>query len=100
MGQETTSKTSLKLKALKEVSKSVNYLDMLDMLKTDLVLTQQECDDIKKEYDPIEHIFIALEKAYKNNKIDLLTYDWTLLPRSQVKITIVSPGAMREWIHE
>ena len=97
----THSTTILKLKALRELTdNSIPVKDICDMMKSDTSFSQQDCDDVNSSYDKAEALFIKLEKAYKSGNIHLLTYDWVLLPRKQIKITIVSPGKMRELIYE
>ena len=92
---------SLRLKALRELTgNSISVKDICDMMKTDQVFTQQECVDIDAAYDKVEALFIRLHKKYIDGKIDLINYDWVILPKTSIKITIVSPGKMRELIHE
>lgn len=91
----------LKLKALREVTEhSVSVKDICDMMKSDQVFTQQECHDIDSSYDKVESLFIRLHKKYIDGQIDLINYDWVVLPKASIKITIVSPGKMRELIYE
>lgn len=40
-----------------------------------------------------ELIYLVLSKALQEDKITLVDYEWTLLPKEQIKITIVTPTA-------
>jgi hypothetical protein len=101
MEKVTHSMMMLKLKALREITEhSISVKDICDMMLSDKVFTLQEIHEIDGSYDKVEALFIRLHKKYIDGQIDLINYDWTILPKTSIKITIVSPGKMRELVHE
>lgn len=90
-----------RLQAFKElVSKAYSISDIVDVLKSDNVVTDKEIHDISTSYDKAESLFKLMEIKYKDGKLDLLDYEWSLLPRRVVVLTIVTTHSRREFRHD
>jgi len=82
------------------VSKSYSVEDIANILVSDGALSKDVLYEISTSYDSIETLFKRIEMAAKDGKIDLLSYNWQLLPTQIVSLTIVTPHAKREFRHE
>jgi hypothetical protein len=95
------SKKLRKLKAIEIlISKSINPLDMAEMLKRDGVFTDKDVANIAISRNKPEDIFRLLETAKTAETIDLLDYEWQILPSQRIVLTIVTPSGIREFRHE
>lgn len=97
----SSSRVLRRLKALETlVNRSTHVLDMSNTLYADGVISQKDFEEIKVSSSKTEALFKALEKAKKEDRIDLLDYEWQLLPIQRIVLTIVSPSGIREFRHE
>ena len=96
-----SSKKLRKLKVIEIItSKSIDAVDLTDMLRRDGVLTDKNVAEIAISRNKAEDLFILLENAKKSNILDLLDYEWQMLPNERVVLTIVTPSGIREFRHE
>lgn len=101
MDQISEKKIMRRLQAFKELlSKAYSVNDIIDVLKSDKVITDKEIHEISTSYDQVESLFKLLELKYKDGKLDLLDYEWWLLPRRIVVLTIVTQFSKREFRHD
>lgn len=97
----TNSHLLRRLKALEIINaKSVHALDMADILAREGILSQRQLEDIKTSSNKTELLFKAIELAAKENRIDLLDYEWQLLPTQRIVLTIVTASGIKEFKHE
>jgi hypothetical protein len=97
----SSSRVLRRLKALEILTnRSTHVLDMADLLRADGVFSQKEFEEIKVSSSRVEYLFKALEKAKKEERLDLLDYEWQLLPTQRIVLTIVSSSGIREFRHE
>ena len=103
MSQEQTtpvsqSRNHRKLQALKILlSNTYDALHIAKIMLDDNVFTNDDMEAIKTAYDRSEELFIRVEKYKKAGKLDLVHYEWSMLPNISVKISIVGPAGMREF---
>lgn len=90
-----------RLKAFKELtSGSHSVEDVMSSLISDGALSKDVAHHVSVSYDPAETLFKFIEMAHNSGKIQLLTYNWQLLPTKSICITIVSPHKKREFTFE
>ena len=82
------------------VSRSINPMDMADILRRDGVISDKDFSNVSVSQNKAEDIFRLLENAKKSNVIDLLDYEWQVLPSQKLCLTIVTPSGIREFRHE
>lgn len=97
----SSSRVLRKLKALEIInSKSVHALDMADYLFKDRVITSAQMEEIKTSNSRSESLLRALESASKEGRVQLLDYEWQILPTQRVVVTIVTDSGIKEFKHE
>lgn len=101
--EETISNSRMmrKLRALEIINnRSIHPLDMADQLHTYGVLSAKQMEEIKTSNNKSELIFKGLEIANKDGRLDLLDYEWQVLPSQRIVITIVTQSGIKEFRHE
>jgi hypothetical protein len=73
--------------------------DILSYLLDEKIITQREVSAIKLENNKSKFLYEILEKAKNEEKLQLLTYDWTLLPVERIKIRLVTNRSSKEYVH-
>jgi hypothetical protein len=97
----SSSRILRKLRALETINnKSIHALDMANELYSYGVLTPKQFEEIKVSNNRSELLFRALELANKEGRVDLLDYEWQLLPMQRIAITIVTSSGIKEYRHE
>jgi hypothetical protein len=97
----SSSRVLRKLRALEILnSKSIHPLDMANELYSYGVLTAKQFEEIKVSNNRSELLFRALELANKEGRVDLLDYEWHLLPRQRITLMIVTSSGVKEYKHE
>lgn len=97
----SSSRMLRKLRAMEIINaKSVHVLDMADLLAKDGVISSKQMEEIKTSNTKTELLFRAVELAAKDGKIDLLDYEWQLLPFQRITITIVTASGIKEFKFE
>ena len=100
-GPISSSRVLRRLRALEILNnRSVHPLDMANELYTYGVLTSKQFEEIKISNSRSELLFKALELANKEGRVDLLDYEWQLLPTQRITITIVTSSGIKEYRHE
>lgn len=90
-----------RLRAMEIINaKSVHALDMADLLVRDGVISPKQMEEIKTSNVKTELLFRAVELAAKDGKIDLLDYEWQLLPTHRITITMVTASGIKEFKFE
>ena len=88
-----------KVRCLDRLMKLSNcFSEFAAVLVEDKVLTQQE---ILTVYDAKfgQYYYELLERAVKAEKLDVLDYEWQVLPFERIRLTIVTPRRHKEFIY-
>jgi hypothetical protein len=97
----SSSRVLRKLRALETINnKSVHPVDMASELYSYGVLTSKQFEEVKISNNRSELLFRALELANKEGRVDLLDYEWQLLPTQRIILTIVTSSGVKEYRHE
>ena len=90
-----------KLKMLEIItSRSIDLMDIVYILKNDGAITENDASSLSASRNKAETLLIILEAARSSGKLDLLSYEWQLLPSQRLSITMVTPAGIREFKHE
>jgi hypothetical protein len=81
-------------------SKSYSVYEIATQLVSDGSLPKNAIHEIDVSYDKTETLFKFIELAARDGNIDLLDYEWKILPTQVLILTIVTPHAKREYRHE
>lgn len=80
-----------KIECLKRLIRLGHHHDLVQWLVEYKILTLDELKaNSRSEQSTSELIYFALNKACKEEKILLLDYEWTILPKEYIKILIVT----------
>ncbi len=95
------SKKSLrKLEALNILCLVHSPEDILSQLVQDGVLVKDYISDVirgKRQNEKVEALLVEIESAEKNGRLNLVHFEWTVLPEHRVKLTLVTPAKVREY---
>jgi hypothetical protein len=91
---------SNKIQCLKRMIETDSHHEMIEWLKDYKFITENSVvSNSKSSLALSEVLFLALSNAVKEEKIHLLDYEWTLLPREYIKITIISEREQKEFTY-
>ena len=88
-----------KVRALDRLFKLSNcFAELAQVLVEDKVLTQQQ---IRSVYDAsfTQYYHDLLEHALREEKLDILDYEWQVLPFERIKLTLVTPMRHKEFLY-
>lgn len=76
-------------------------IDLLDYLKEEKLITDDVAQNVLHENHTQHATRIAsiLEELAKTDKLQLVDYEWTILPKELVKLTLVSRNNKKEFIY-
>jgi hypothetical protein len=93
--------TLRKLAALRELTNhTVGVMDIMGDLINEGVLNKADREAVSVAEDKCEKLFILMELANRNGKVQLMNYDWQLLPTQRVKLIIVTDATTKEYLYE
>ena len=75
--------------------------DILQHLKDEKLITDDVMQTLLNEHHTTHAPKIAslLSEMQKSEKLQLVDYEWTILPKEYLKLTIVSRNSKKEWIY-
>lgn len=76
---------------------SISVGDMARTLHGDGVISARDIEKVLTSEDKSLELFKMLEKAYKDEKVILLDYEWQMLPTVRILLTIVTQFGVREF---
>jgi hypothetical protein len=80
-------------------SKTGLTTDILDFLLASKVVTQDEVKSLRLESDIPLALHIMLERLKSQDKLMLLDYEWKILPKEYVKLTLITEYAQKEFVY-
>lgn len=86
------------LKRLQELSPV--YDELKAFLVQELLLSQEELRVINIGPDQAKLLQVKLQNLREDRKVQLLEYEWTLLPVERIKLLLVTDRGMREFAAE
>lgn len=75
------------------------YLEIEEFLVGDRVATKDEFQIVKNSPMKGKELQLLLSKLSKNGKIQLLEYQWIILPVESITLTVVTDDAKREFTY-
>jgi hypothetical protein len=76
---------------------SISAVDIALDLRTAGVFSDSLFNEIATSREKEESLLLALEKTHKDGKIDLLEYEWTILPIERCKLTVLTSFGIKEY---
>jgi hypothetical protein len=91
-----------KINCLNQLFKKLHCrVEILDFLVLEKVINSDTMAHIINEQQNThpQLIFSLLEKLQKEDKLQLVDYEWSLLPKEFIKLTIVTDNSKKEFIY-
>lgn len=90
-----------KIDALRIINENISEaIDMAAVLANDGIISKNELIELKSKKDRTEYLFILIEKADQDGKLDLLDYEWQVLPVERVTLTIITKNNVHNFTYE
>ena len=86
------------LKRLQQLSPV--YEELIAFLVQEYLLSKEELKVIKSSPDQGRLLQAKLASLSEERKIQLLEYEWTLLPTERIKVNLVTDTGFKEWTAE
>ena len=96
--QNTTKREIECLKRLQELSPV--YEELIQFLTQELLLSKEELQVIKNSPERAKQFQTKLATLASERKLQLLEFEWTLLPVERIRITMVTDHGFKEFIAE
>ena len=74
------------------------YEELITFLLQEKLLSKEELKVIRESPEQARHLQHKLATLSSEQKIQLLEYEWVVLPVEQIKLNIVTDGGHREFI--
>ncbi len=95
-----TTKTKRQIECLERLQNLTGQLDLiLQFLKQEGLVDDNQLRSIKNGPDHAKEVQQILRDLQVRNKLQLLEYEWNVLPVENIKITIITDRDSREFIH-
>lgn len=95
------SKTKREVDCLKRLQELTPIFDeLLLFLLQEYMLTKEELKAIKQSPEQVKLIHTKLATLSEERKIQLLEYEWSVLPVERIRITLVTPSGHKEFLAE
>lgn len=92
----------MKAKELQCMSKMIHegfYEDFKEYIIENKLAPKQDLEALIRDTEKARFICATLEQSCLDDKLQLIDYEWTLLPRETIKITCVSNIEKREFTY-
>lgn len=74
--------------------------DILDFLKLEDLINDGEIKFIRNSSDKAKEVQIFLKDLQVRQKVQMLMYEWSILPIENISITIITDKNQREFIYQ
>lgn len=74
-------------------------LEIVDFLVEEKILKHEYYHSMRKSPIPAKELERMLNELKKDNILQLLEYEWIVLPKESIKVTIVTDNAKREFTY-
>jgi len=82
---------------IKRLLELLSGVELLDFMKEEKIISNEQLVELPLEVDKSKYIYRLLLSASSTEKIQLLAFDWILLPKEQIRIRIVTEFQTREF---
>jgi hypothetical protein len=89
--------TQLKIEALRSISERLSLDAIIGEMVVDGVFSQKDIEIISFHGDQVEGVYEALFLAEKRGDIQMLDFEWRILPHKLVVVKVVTPKGLRVW---
>lgn len=74
--------------------------ELIAFLMQEYLLSADELKAMKGEADMAKHVYTKLATLSEERKIQLLEFEWSLLPTERIKLLLVTDRGMKEFTAE
>jgi hypothetical protein len=88
------------IECLSRLNKLEGGIDqILEHLFSEALVNKETVKTVRSSPEPHKEVYMILNNLSSEGKIQLLEYEWTLLPIERIKLTIVSNVSHKEFSH-
>lgn len=88
------------IECLSRLNKLENAVDqILEHLLSESLITKDVVKSIRSSSEPHKEVYMVLNNLSTEGKIQLLEYEWTVLPIERIKLTLVSNVSHKEFAY-
>ncbi len=73
--------------------------DLVDFMKHEKLITGGEIGELLMEHDKAKYICKLLFEAQSNEKLQLLSFDWVVLPVERLRLKLVTDMSTKEFVY-
>ena len=84
---------------LRLLKKEESYVDIVNWLIELKIVILQDAKSQTRDQEKAEFLYYSFKKGVESEKIQLLDYEWTVLPLEQIKITCVTEREKKEFTY-
>lgn len=84
---------------LRLIKKEESYVDIVNWLIEQRITTLQDAKGQTRDQEKAEFLYYSLKKGVEMEKIQLLDYEWSVLPLEQIKITCITDREKKEFTY-
>lgn len=93
------SKRVREIMCLSRLEETTNQLDMIvSFLRREDLIDDQTVSNIRNSFDKVKSVHEVLTNLKLSSKLQLLDYEWTLLPHERIRIYIVTDHNQAEFV--
>lgn len=93
-------KTRRQIECLERLQSLTGQLELiLQFLKQEGFVDDNQMRSVKNSADHAKEVQLILRDLQVKNKLQLLEYEWSVLPVENIKITIITDRDSKEFIH-
>jgi hypothetical protein len=82
---------------LRLINREESYVNVVSWLIDNKITTLQEAKGPTREQEKAEFLYNAFKKGVEMEKIQLLDYEWSILPLEQIRITCITDREKKEF---
>lgn len=88
-----------KIECIKRLISTGNHIALIEWLIESKLVPGVKFEEIKSNQTMAELIVLTLSELLRADKLMLLDYEWTILPREFIRITIVTEKEKQEFTY-
>jgi tRNA (guanine-N7-)-methyltransferase len=73
------------------------FSDIIDLLKLDNLITNEQINSVVQSSDKIKELHRFLHELRRDNKLQILSYNWIVLPSEYISLTIATDKTYKEF---
>jgi len=90
----------VEIDCLKRYQSFLGLSELIEFLRNEKLVNDETFKDLSRQTDYPERVHKILDEAQKSDNVQLLSYDWVILPVERIKITITTERQHKEFSYD